>query len=254
LGGNDEERLLIARALDKVQTTEKSWEMTLGDFHDPTQAALIRKVLAARQGETQVFFFGGYMAAERVRACFARPDWPPREDDFSLSIIRVFGDSRFFSPTHRDVLGAVMNIGIRREKIGDVVIHAGEAFVVMDAELAAQAVLESVGRSPVSTEIVGVKALQDYSPVFTSYTAIAASLRLDAVVAAVHNLSRSEAALLVNRGAVKLNHVPCTSGAKEIRPGDLVSVRGYGRAYLREVAGQTQRGRLRIRVDKPVQT
>lgn len=252
LGTTDVEKLLIAKCLDKVQLAESSWEKVLGDFCDPAQLALLRRLLVKRNGEAQLYCYGGYAHAERVRICYARPDWPPEDIDFSLEIMKISGDHRFFIPTHRDVLGAVMGLGIRREKIGDVVIHSGAAYVVFDSQLTAYATLDSVGKAPVLTELVGLQALQGYTPRFSSHTVIAASFRLDAAVAAIYNLTRSVAAEAVSRGLVKLNHAPCLSGSKEVKPGDLVSVRGYGRAYIRESTGTTQKGRLRLRVEKPM--
>jgi len=252
IGSSDEEKLLIARCLDKAQLAESSWEPVLGDFCDPQQLSLLRRVFARRDGEAQIFFSGGYAHAERVRLCFARPSMAPEDDEFSIEVMKISGDSRFFTPAHRDVLGAVMNLGIRREKIGDVVIHAGNAYVILDSALTAHVTLDSIGKASVTTELVGMQSLESYCPRFSSHTVIAASFRLDAVIAAVYKLSRSVAADAVSRGLVKLNHTPCLSGSKEVKPGDMLSVRGYGRAYIREDVGKTQKDRLRLRVEKPI--
>ncbi|MDP3487681.1 MAG: YlmH/Sll1252 family protein, partial [Bacillota bacterium] len=142
----------------------------------------------------------------------------------------------------------------RREKLGDVVAEENGAFLVVDDQVAdhVRTQLEQVGRAPVSVNYSTLAELAKWRPRYQSSTCIAASARLDAVTAAVYNLSRSEASTLVERGHVKLNHVACTSGSKDIKPGDLLSARGYGRAYVREFVSVTQKDRLRLRIERPL--
>lgn len=250
----DDDRLLAAKTLDKLTIAERTWELVRGDFYDPAQIHLIKELLDRRGGEAKAVFFGGYVYAERERACFLHTDMEAEPQDFSLAVLKVTGNFSFFKVGHRDFMGALLNLGLRRDKLGDVVAGENGAFLVVDGLIAdhIRTLLEHVGKAPVSVNQSTFAELAKWEPRYQSTVSIAASARLDAVTAAVYNLSRSEAATLVERGHVKLNHVPCTSGSKDVKPGDLLSVRGYGRAYVREFVGLTQKDRLRMRIERPM--
>jgi len=245
--------MLVAKVLDKLVLAEKHWEVVRGDFIDPGQAHLVTLMANRYHGESQIHLYGGYDFAERKRACFARHEIDVNTTDYGLAILKVTGNFGFVRVSHRDFLGSLLALGIRREKLGDVIVVESLAYIVVD-ELVAEhvrALLTHVGQAPVRVEYAAFHELQAWRPKFKSDVAIAASARLDAIAAAVYNLSRSESALLVERGLVKLNHIPCNSGAKEVKPGDLISARGYGRVYVREFVGLTQKDRLRIRIERP---
>lgn len=247
----DSDKLLAAKALDKITLAEKTWEITCGDFYNPAQVQLVKNLVARRGGEAQAYFYGGYDYAERIRVCFTR-DNPPSHENFGLRILYVTGNFTFFKVSHRDFLGALLSLGLRREKLGDIVVEELGAFMVVDESIAdhVRISLNQVGKAPVTTDYAKLGSLQAWQPRFVSSVAIAASSRLDAMTAAVYNLSRSEAAALIAKGLVKLNHIPCLAGAKDVKAGDLISARGLGRVYVREALGKTQKDRLRIRVER----
>lgn len=251
---SDDDRLLAAKTLDKLNIAERTWELVRGDFYDPAQMRLIKDLTIRRGGGAKATFYGAYSYAERERACFVHEDMGVEPEDFCLAVLRVTGNFSFLEVSHRDFMGALLNLGLRREKLGDVVAEDDGAFLVVDDQVAdhVRTQLEHVGKAPVNVDYSTFDELAKWQPRYQSSVSIAASARLDAVTAAAYNLSRSEAATLVERGHVKLNHVPCTSGSKDIKPGDLLSARGYGRAYVREFIGLTQKDRLRLRVERPL--
>lgn len=252
---SEEDRLLAAKALDKLLLAERTWEVVTGDFCDPAQAHLIRQLATRAECEAHAFFEGGYPHAERLRYCFARPECPPEAADFRLAILRISGNFAFFRVGHRDFLGALYSLGIRREKFGDVIADDTGAYLVLDNTVAdhVRMSLQQVGPVPVTVAARDIAALRAWQPEFQSSTVVAASSRLDAIVAAIYKISRTEAGILVASGQVKQNHIPCQSGSKEVKPGDLISAKGLGRIYVREFVGHTQRDRLRVRIEVKVE-
>ena len=252
---SDADRLLAAKALDKLILAEKTWQVVVGDFCDPSQVHLISQLTSRAGCEASAYFAGGYAHAERLRCCFARPECPPQAEDYKLAILRVSGNFAFFRASHRDFLGALLHLGIRREKLGDVVAEDTGAYLVVDNAVAEhiRINLNQVGPVPVTVAEADHIALRAWHPQFKSSIVVAASPRLDAITAAVYNISRSEATNLVEGGLLKLNHIPCRSGSKEVKPGDLISARGLGRVYVREFLGHTQRDRLRVRIEVRVE-
>ena len=159
---------------------------------------------------------------------------------------------KFAEPlTHRDYLGALMGLGLRRSVLGDVVLCGGNAYVFCLESVAGHIAdgLTQVRRTQVrvaTAETPPEEAVRPPEPV----TVNAASERLDAVVAAVFDLSRAESQRLFEAERVMENGLTARSASAKLEPGTMVSVRGLGRFRFEEVAGETRKGRLRIKVRK----
>ena len=208
---------------------------------------------AGRQGAS-CRLWGGYADAERVMAAFY-VDVPPEDSEYPFRIMRITWNGRFDSPAHRDLLGAALGLGIEREAIGDIAmgLWRGTACACMFVEreladyIAANMVM--AGRIPVNAMAVDeLCALTP--PEGRELRVTVQSPRLDAVVAAGCGLSRSDAQRLVSAGLVKLNHLPNTRGDAKVGPGDLISVRGYGRVKVTADLGQSRRGRQALMLFK----
>ena len=201
-------------------------------------------------GETGVrcAFCGGWPDAERVIAAYY-DDAEPSAEDYPLRALRVTWNEKFSHPAHRDLMGAVMGLGLERETIGDVALGTWRggpcAWIFAAAEVAEYiaANLESAGRAPVKVEVTG-DIPEIAPPEGTQMRVTVQTARLDAVLAAGCRLSRAEAQRLVAAGLVKLNHVPNLHGDARVGEGDLISVRGHGRLKILETLGESRRGRL----------
>ncbi|NLG26193.1 MAG: RNA-binding protein [Clostridiales bacterium] len=213
------------------------------DFLDPAQARLA--VRAAGECGAQILMEGGHPDAERRVACFFA-DEPPV--DWPIACIRMRWNVRYGSPRHRDLLGALLGLGISRGKVGDVALDDGAAYAFVAAELAPFAAgLESAGRVALRVDRVA------HAPALPPPEGRVArdtlpSLRLDALVAAGFSLSRAEAQRLIASGAVKLNHAPQLRPDAPVDEGDLISARGQGRARLIEVEGLTKKERYGVKI------
>lgn len=192
---------------------------------------------------------GGFENAERVRAVFINPDWGICERS------RVFGALRISHRPqdmlgHRDILGAIMALGIERDTIGDIVSEEHSATVVCLPELGAYIIenLSKVGRVGVTVTHLSLDELPQRRENLAIKTDTVASLRLDAVLRAAFDLPRAKASELIIVGKVNVDYLPCLQPAKEIQEGTLISVRGLGRAKLIEVGGLSRKDRLFIQI------
>ena len=251
LGQSEEARVVIAKALDKARQAEDTGDFVAGDFYDPAELTLLRSVFSLRTGGARLHGFGGYEQAERRRAVYSPTSRGPDAVHYRLAVIEVRLRDRHARLTHSAVLGAVMSQGIRREKMGDIVLADGIASVIVDESIADRVALTSVGRDAVNCSVHDLSALGHYASEHESQTVTVASLRLDAVLAAAFNLSRSEAASSVEGGLVKINHVREDGVSKKLKEGDLLSLRGSGRAKIALVAGETKKGRVRLEIERP---
>lgn len=204
---------------------------------------------AAHAAGAQVRFFGGYDGAERRVAAFYA-EVPPEDGEYPVAALALRWNARFASAQHRDLLGAVMGLGLERGALGDVALSSrpGEAYLFCLNEIAAYiaANLESAGRAKLT--VSPAESVDAAEPEGTELRVTVQSLRLDAVLAAGYNLSRAEAQKLIATGLVKLNHVPELRGDAKLEAGSLLSARGYGRLRVDEIQGESRRGRTVLKL------
>lgn len=202
-------------------------------------------VSAAHAAGASVAFFGGFDGAERRIAAFHDGDAP---EYFPIETLELRWNAKFAEAKHRDLLGAVMGLGLERDATGDVCLgeEPGVAYLFCTEDVAdyIAANLESAGRA--SLKISRANEIRIAPPEGTGIRVTVQTLRMDALLAAGYKLSRSEAQRLISAGLVKLNHVVEERGDVHLEAGDLISARGYGRLRIDEIQGETKKGRIGV--------
>lgn len=193
---------------------------------------------------------GGYEGAERKIVCFL----PAYEENLSsrpMTPVRIRSSAgKFTVPcTHRDYLGAVLNLGIERGKIGDILVGEGQAHLLCMKSMANYLLenLTSVKRNPVSCAVTEFEELAGRI-VFTELTGTVASLRMDSLLAFFMKKSRSASASVLDGERVFVNGRLCASHSFEPKAGDVISVRGIGKFIFDGVSSSTKKGRLLIKI------
>ncbi|NLD58613.1 MAG: hypothetical protein GX647_02990 [Clostridiales bacterium] len=200
---------------------------------------------AANAAGCQVDFFGGYPGAERRVAAFYTDEpgnWP-------IERLRLSWNPRYGSPGHRDILGAIMALGIVRASLGDIAVLSDHALAFVHRDVADYVLLnlESAGRVRLEIERDAGDFEAPEPGGAISYRTVA-SERLDALVASALHLSREAAQKLIASELVKVNHEVNPRPDAKLSAGDIVSARGYGRFKLAEITGETRKGRLGVRI------
>ena len=214
-------------------------------FLDPAQAAEAARL--ARQYGVELSLWGGYPEAERAVACFSPQGDAPQEVEYPVVCLHARCSQRFFTITHRDLLGAFMALGLTRDTVGDIILSDADIYLfaaAATAEFIAGA-LTSAGRVSLRFEALD-EAPPMPPPRGETFGAVVSSLRLDAVLAAAYHLSRSEAAEAIRAGSVKLNHLPCERTDAPVTEGALLSLRGRGRVRLAQIGGTTRKQRIGV--------
>ena len=217
-------------------------------FLTPAEALSVKEYFK-RNRHVSVSFDGGIKGAERVRAVFACPDWGAQDRDGLFAALKIEWRSQD-SLTHRDILGALMALGIERDTLGDIVCEEHRATLICLPELRGYIAgnLSKAGRVGVAVSEISLAELPAKRENLAAKTGSVASLRLDAVLCAAFGLSRARASELISAGRVNLDHKQCLQPAKEINEGALLSVRGLGRVKLLEVGGMSRKGRIFVRL------
>ena len=234
------------RLRELVRRASRTGQSAFTHFMDMNQ--IQSAMAAAREEGVHLLLEGGYEDAERRVGAFY-DDEPPEAWQWPIVPVEITWRSQFGSPGHRDLLGALMGLGFERERIGDIVLLSGKAYVFAEPDMAEYIArsLESAGRVSVRAKLAdGVPDIPP--PEGRTFRDTVPSLRLDAVLAAAFSLSRSEASELIGRGRVFVNHVQLLRVDASVEEGDIISVRGEGRARLEGVDGTTRKGRISVRI------
>lgn len=193
--------------------------------------------------------FGGFEAAERKIVCFGTADETKAKEKAPFVLLKIAPAQQKFADTltHRDFLGSILALGLRREMLGDIVLldNCGYVFCM---ESIAEFIADNLDR--VRHTSVHVAQAQELPPSLTEepepQSVVVASVRLDAVLSAVFRLSRSEAQKLIASERVFANSVLCTRAGTELKENCIVSARGFGRFRYLGIDRETKKGKLRV--------
>ena len=184
---------------------------------------------------------GGYPGARKKKVIFLRDE----EDDFSdIVCIRAKTDQRFRSIGHRDILGALMSLQIERRSFGDFWIEDGMIYLYTSNSMAEFlcANLLRIGSLSVSFEITDEHPVQTFHT--RQFEAVAGSERLDALVAVLAKVSRTEAQRMIRQERVQVNHRTLVQPAELCDNNSTISIRGTGRFTYLGVIRRTRKDRI----------
>ncbi len=244
-----EDKLILSRAEDALYLAEKNYQIKTVGFLNPHERSVVSKNVYP-SADVKILFDGGYSDAERT-LFIAKPEFLDFDINSVICVVKVFG-RELDALTHRDYLGSLMGLGIKRENIGDILVCDKGAFIFARCEIAdyIKTNLEKIGRHGINTEICTVESADIPEPKMREISGTVSSMRLDAVVAQGTGLARGKAQDIIKEGLVSLNWEATDSISAEIKEGDLISVRGFGRMRVSEIGGLTRKSRIFIKILK----
>ncbi|MGP1907414.1 RNA-binding protein [Metabacillus sp. JX24] len=240
-----EERHFIDQAAEWKESVLTNYSPKLTDFLDPREQEMVKAVIGSGE-DVRLQFSGEDM--ERKRALLYPDYFTPSHDDFQLSLLEIGYPSKFVSIDHRQVLGSLMSLGLKRSKFGDLLFSGDRIQLVAAKETEAFLLmnLTEIGRTKVSLNALDWSERILHVEEMLEKTATVSSLRLDAVAASVYNISRQKIGALIQTGYVKVNFRVIEQPSFECREGDTLSVRGHGRSKLLSIDGRTKKDKWKI--------
>jgi len=247
-----DEKLIFSKVFDRAYYCIKNFEPSFTEFLDPYKISTLLS-LFANNYDFNIYVFGGKDSCERKKMGFFPEFIPEKSEIFPISVIEINYNLKFSRKlTHRDYLGSLIGLGIVRGKIGDILIEENKAFVFVDDDIAdfINVNLCRVGSTKVKTKIILPEDIKinENSEEIKSITVV--SLRIDAVLSCVFNLSRRKVSELVNAKKAFLNQSVCESVSKQVSEGDILTLRGFGRVELIRFLGKTKKDKFLISVRK----
>ncbi len=255
-----EDTRFLARAEDVLPRARRG-EITCTAFLTPHEQKLLARQMSYAAEE--MLFDGGYAAAERARALFLPPYLVGADEALltecladtraeQLIPLKIAG-SGFRELSHKDYLGAILNLGIERDAVGDVCVTDKHTAVLFCNRVIATFLKESLTR--VANDAVRVRATTlspdfDGGRKFQPLIDTVASPRADSVVAALAGLSRERTQALFREGMVEIDYESAQKPDKLLEAGTVVTIRGKGKFIIRSLSEQTKKGRIRLLADK----
>lgn len=204
-------------------------------------------ILKSLKVDSKYSLFGGYENADRCVAAFSNDEIY----SYPIVCIKIKPLQQKFSDklTHRDFLGALMNLGIEREMLGDIKIINNEGYLFCLDKISQYIVdnLSSIKHTSVKCKIIDdIPELFNQIPDEEEY--IVSSLRIDTVVSAVFKMSRNSASQLINQEKIFINSRTVYKDSVQLKEGDVISVRGYGKFIYSQTVNETRKHKMVVAI------
>lgn len=245
-----DEELLARRFIDLSRQAQQRDTVLFSEYLNLNELNIFHQGISELYSSFEMS--GGYAWSERQMIAFI-PDALCYAWDYPITCLKITPVNKKFaeSLTHRDVLGSLMNLGIERSKLGDILVNEEEIYVFCEEKIAGYLMeeLTRIRHTVVKSEQVRPDSLT-IEPKKELAEGIITSNRLDSVIACVCKVSRSQASQWIKGGKIFLNNRQTLQTTVECKPGELISVRSVGRFRFVDSFGETRKGRLKIQYEK----
>ena len=248
----DEEIVLQKRFIELAEKSFQGNIYTFTGFLGMAEQNLFLQV-QSKIRHVKYRMYGGRNLADRVMIRFGDEEEYGYTEDFPITCIHVEPLQKKYADdlTHRDFLGAIMNLGINRSEVGDIVVTDREAYIFCTEKMTPYIMeqLDRIRHTNVKCSIAS--EIPEQARVKLETVMIqASSERIDGVIAKVYKLSRSDSLELFRQAKVYVNGRICESNSLNLKKDDVISVRGYGKFCYRGSINITRKGKENIQIEK----
>jgi RNA-binding protein YlmH len=244
----NEDKSFILKLYDKMVLAEKSGGCIFtNEFYPPNLWCKLQEI--APKFNIYVHSYGGSEDSEKRMVAFYNYD----VEQFPIKLMKIHNKSKFSTLEHKDYLGAIMSLGIKREKLGDLIVDNDDCYFSVYEDICEylKSNISQIGKNPCTIEEVS-----DFSnipgPAFKDEVIISTSYRLDCVTSALTGLSRTKCLNMISAGKVLLNYIVETHKDKVVSENSIITIRGYGKFKVLDSDSNTGSGRFKINVKKYV--
>ena len=256
-----EKEQLISHILDLKEKSASGSIVTSSSFLSVDELSDVIRVQNVNNKYVDSFYYGGYDEAERKTAVFVPEFYGIDESGLEeflnenecnpIALLLVKKD-KFTSLTHRDYLGALMGLGLKREVIGDIIVNDDGCSIFCLKSVASFIAenLRQAGRGSLSVAVADKNEFSIKNAETETFFASVASMRLGCLVAATFKLSRPSAAEAIKQGLVYVNSAQTVKSDFSLKEGDKLVLRGKGKAVIGETTGQSKKGRIHLNIKR----
>lgn len=254
-----DDKILIAQILDKIEFSKQREKLEYTDFLDMYQISLVKSLMKKIEFENYILY-GGFEEAERKILII----YPEKynismiEKNYSkiMKAIRILlSDEEKSKYTHRNYLSGIIKVGMKREKVGDILVFDDGADILVKEETG-ETLKQELGTltrfENAKMEIINLSDLRKQEIKLEELSIIVPSLRLDNFVSDLARTSRSKAVQIIDSERVFINGKNEKKASKQVKMGDVITIRGKGRFVVKEFSGTTRSGRTVVKIEKYV--
>lgn len=230
------------KSIDEFLKNIKSNKINISKFLSEEEQVLLKNI-------KNKVFFPEFCERKRV---IINHDFDDLNIEDYISIIKISYNKKFGNIAHRDVLGSLMGLGIKRECVGDIiVVEYIYVFIIKEMEDYVINNLFTIGRVSVETEIVSFDEVKNLNnEKYIEDTIIVSSYRLDNIISERCALSREKAKQYINLKNVKINGIINVNPDYIVKFDDLISIHKFGRLIIKEEINKTKKDKYVLRVLK----
>ncbi|MDD2371918.1 MAG: YlmH/Sll1252 family protein [Firmicutes bacterium] len=247
-----EDKILTNQIDDQIKKAKKNG-VSATKFLTPTQLIEAKSYISYNKydKEIEIIDDGGYIGAERKRLIFINKDWGDFERSSLFTPICIEHRKQDVIG-HRDILGALMNIGIERNTIGDIETKNIRPTLVCLPEVS-QYILENIrkiGNIGVVVKIITIEELGTRIEELKEELVITSSMRIDCLVAEIYKISRNQASDFIQQGKIIHNHKLVIKQDELVKEGDIITLRGSGKIKILSIEGITKKDRIKLKIGR----
>ena len=242
-----EQKEVAEKLLQSISFVEN--RNTVTKFLTNFEQVILEQIVAYNYSDFKIEFFGGYNDAEKKKAKIISNEY--YDVDYDIICLKAKFNNKFNKIEHRNILGAIHNLGININRFGDIVVLENEVYIFVDEEIADYIAMEftKAGRVNLNFERVELADVA-IEKKYEDFEIVSSSFRLDSIVAKITNKSRSKVKEFLDQDFIKLNHVIVRNGEKNCAIQDIISIRKYGRFVVKEYKQNKKSLKYRITISK----
>jgi putative S4 domain-containing protein len=244
-----EQREVAEKLLQSISFVEN--RNTVTKFLTNFEQIVLSQIVAYNYSDFKVEFFGGFDDAERKKARIISNEY--YDVDYDIVCLKAKFNNKFNRVEHRNILGAVHNLGINFNRFGDIIVLENEVYIFVDEEIADYIAMEFTKAGRVNLDFQRVDLAEvGIEKKYEDFEIVSSSFRIDSIVAKITNKSRSKVKEFLEQDFIKLNHVILRNGEKTCTPDDIISIRKYGRYVVKGYTQNKKSLKYRITISKLV--
>ena len=244
-----EQREAAEKLLQSISFVEN--RNTVTKFLTNFEQVVLSQIVAYNYSDFKVEFFGGFDDAERKKAKIISNEY--YDVDYDIVCLKAKFNNKFNKVEHRNILGAVHNLGNNLNRFGDIIVLENEVYIFVDDEIADYIAMEFTKAGRVNLDFQRVDLTEvKIEKKYEDFEIVSSSFRIDSIVAKITNKSRSKVKEFLEQDFIKLNHVILRNGEKTCTPDDIISIRKYGRYVVKGYTQNKKSLKYRITISKLV--
>ena len=255
---NDEDKLLVSKVLDKIKFARTKNQISNTDFLDMYQKKITEEVLKAKKEKSFIYYYPCENTEKPMLIIYPEKYgeiFKNNKFNFSqfVKLIRITLPNQLKGQyVHKDYLSGIMKLGIKREKIGDILVFEDGADIVVSSDIC-DYVLNNLKQlirfSKSEIEELNVKEIRKPNIKTEEIRITVAAMRLDCIISELAHCSRTTVVKIIEEQRVFVNSINETKNSKMINVNDVIVIRGKGKFVIENIYGETKKGKIIVIVE-----